>query len=175
MSLTVWFTGLSGAGKTTLSVAVEQRLKARGFRTQLLDGDVIREFISPRLAFDKEARDENVLRIGFIGRLLAQHGVIALASVISPYRATREAVRRAGGEFVEVYVNASLAACESRDVKGLYRRARAGEIHGFTGIDDPYEPPLAPEIECWTDQETVDQSAQKVIDYLEAKLSGVSS
>lgn len=171
--LTVWFTGLSGAGKTTISQAVHAQLVARGIPVEQLDGDVIREHISPSLGFTRQARDENILRIGFIGRLLAKHGVVVLTSVISPYRATREEVRRAAGDqFVEIYVNAALETCENRDVKGLYQRARSGEIRGFTGIDDPYEPPISPEVECMTDSETVAESVEKVMGYIKGRLHG---
>jgi adenylyl-sulfate kinase len=161
--LTVWFTGLSSSGKTTLSLAVHRHLASTGHRVQLLDGDEIRRFLSRDLGFSKPARDENVRRIGFVAELLTQHGVIALVSAISPYRAAREQVRARIPNFLEVFVNAPLDVCEQRDVKGLYARARAGQLRSFTGIDDPYEPPLTPELECCTDLETVEQSAGKVI------------
>jgi adenylylsulfate kinase len=169
--LTLWFTGLSGAGKTTLNQAVCGALSQRGLAVESLDGDDIRRNLGRGLGFSKEDRDENIRRIGYVAGLLTRHGVIVLVSAISPYRALRDEVRQAVGEFVEVYVNAPLAVCEQRDVKGLYRRARRGELPGFTGIDDPYEPPIHPEIECRTDLETVEESVDKILGYLEARLS----
>lgn len=165
--VTVWFTGLSGAGKTTIRMAVEQQLRDRGLKVEVLDGDIVRENLTKGLGFSKADRDENIRRIGFVAHLLSRNEVIVLVSAISPYRATREEVRQKIGDFVEVYVNAPLEVCEARDVKGLYKKARAGEIKQFTGIDDPYEPPLNPEIECKTDQETSEESAAKVLAYLE--------
>jgi len=165
--VTVWFTGLSGAGKTTLAKAVYNELKQQGYKVELLDGDVVRQYLSKGLGFSKEDRDENIRRIGFVADLLTRNGVIALVAAISPYRATREEVRKKIGDFVEVYVNAPLEVCEERDVKGLYKKARAGEIKNFTGIDDPYEPPLNPEVECRTDRESLEESVQKVLRKLE--------
>ncbi|MDP2996221.1 MAG: adenylyl-sulfate kinase [Bryobacterales bacterium] len=168
--LTVWFTGLSGAGKTTLSQALERRLAAGGYPVESLDGDVVRQRLSKGLGFSKADRDENIRRIGFVAELLTRHGVVVLVSAISPYREIRDEVRRQIGRFVEVYVNAPLEICEQRDQKGLYKRARAGELRGFTGIDDPYEPPLNPEVECHTDLETVERSAAKVWRVVQATL-----
>jgi adenylyl-sulfate kinase len=165
--LTVWFTGLSSAGKSTISKAVFEKLWARGYKVELLDGDAVRQNLSKGLSFTKEDRDENVRRVGFVAELLTRNGVIALVSLISPYRPVREEVRRRIGNFLEVYVHAPIEVCEQRDVKGLYRRARAGEFHGMTGVDDPYEEPLTPEIECRTDHETAAESAAKVIDAIE--------
>lgn len=165
--ITVWFTGLSGAGKTTLARAVYDELQKRGQRVEILDGDVVRQYLTKGLGFSKEDRDENIRRIGFVAHLLTRNGVIALVAAISPYRATREEVRRKIGDFIEVYVNAPLEVCEQRDVKGLYQKARAGEIKHFTGIDDPYEPPLNPEVECRTDLERVEESVAKVLGKLE--------
>jgi len=165
--VTVWFTGLSGAGKTTLAKAVYNELKQQGYKVELLDGDVVRQYLSKGLGFSKEDRDENIRRIGFVADLLTRNGVITLVAAISPYRATREEVRKQIGDFVEVYVNAPLEVCEERDVKGLYKKARVGEIKNFTGIDDPYEPPLNPEVECRTDQESIEESVQKVLRKLE--------
>jgi adenylylsulfate kinase len=165
--VTVWFTGLSGAGKTTITRVVEQKLRASGHKIEVLDGDVVRENLTKGLGFSKADRDENIRRIGFVAHLLTRNGVIVLVSAISPYREIREEVRQRIGDFVEVYVNAPLNVCEDRDVKGLYRRARAGEIKNFTGIDDPYEAPLHPDIECRTDQETLDESVTKVFATLE--------
>jgi len=159
----VWFTGLSGAGKTTLSRWVAEQLRTNGRRVEILDGDEVRRTLTRGLGFSKEDRDENIRRIGYVAHLLARNGVIVLVAVISPYRAVREEVRRLIGDFIEVYVNAPLEVCEQRDQKGLYRKARAGELKGFTGIDDPYEPPLAPEVECRTDLETVEESGAKVL------------
>jgi len=164
---TLWFTGLSGAGKSTIARSLAQRLREREVKFELLDGDVIRQNLTKGLGFSKEDRDENIRRIGFVSHLLTRNGVLAVVSAISPYREIREEVRERVGSFIEVYANAPLEVCESRDVKGLYRRARAGEIKGFTGIDDPYEPPLEPEIECRTDLESLDESTTKVLSYLE--------
>ncbi len=161
--LTVWFTGLSGAGKSTLSRAVYERLWATGRKVELLDGDEVRRHLTRDLGFSRGDRDENIRRIGFVAEMLARNGVVALVSVISPYRAIRDEVRARTRHFVEVFVNAPLEICESRDPKGLYRKARAGEIRGFTGVDDPYEAPLEPEVECRTDRETVAESVEKVL------------
>ncbi len=161
--VTVWFTGLSGAGKTTICQAVEKDLRARQFKVEVLDGDVVRQNLTKGLGFSKEDRDENIRRIGFVAHLLTRNDVIVLVSVISPYRNIREQVRQSIGDFIEVYVNAPLEVCEQRDVKGLYKKARAGEIKHFTGIDDPYESPLRPEVECRSDQENITESVTKVL------------
>jgi bifunctional enzyme CysN/CysC len=161
--LTVWFTGLSASGKTTLCRAVYERLAARGCRLELLDGDTVRKHLSKGLGFSREDRNENIRRIGFVAGLLTRNGVIALAAAISPYRAVRDEVRASIGDFVEVYVNAPLEVCEARDPKGLYRQARAGQLPAFTGIDDPYEPPFDPEVECQTDRETLEECIAKVL------------
>lgn len=163
LGLTVWFTGLSGAGKTTICRAVQTELLARRIQAELLDGDVIREHLSRDLGFGKEDRNENIRRIGFVAHLLTRNGVLVLVSAISPYRLTREEVRNKIGDFLEVYVNAPLEVCEQRDQKGLYKRARNGQLRSFTGINDPYEPPLTPEVECRTDRETVKESVDKVM------------
>jgi bifunctional enzyme CysN/CysC len=168
--LTVWFTGLSGSGKTTLCRAVHERLAARGCRLELLDGDTVRKHLSKGLGFSREDRNENIRRIGFVAGLLTRNGVIALAAAISPYRAVRDEVRASIGDFVEVYVNAPLEVCESRDPKGLYRKARAGQLPAFTGIDDPYEPPLHPEVECHTDRETLEECTAKVLGAIDRAL-----
>ncbi|MBD3883472.1 adenylyl-sulfate kinase [Phormidium tenue FACHB-886] len=165
--VTVWFTGLSGAGKTTIRMEVEQILRTQGYKVEVLDGDIVRQNLTKGLGFSKADRDENIRRIGFVSHLLTRNGVIVLVSAISPYREIRDEARSRIGEFVEVYVNAPLDVCEQRDVKGLYKKARAGEIKQFTGIDDPYEPPLSPEVECKTDQETLKESTAKVIAKLE--------
>jgi bifunctional enzyme CysN/CysC len=168
--VTVWLTGLSGAGKSTIAEAVCMELLARGMRAQVLDADLLRKHINCDLGFSKEDRDENVRRIGFVADLLTQHGVIVLVAAISPYRAAREQVRQRIGNFIEVYVNAPLRVCEKRDPKGLYKKARRGEIHNFTGIDDPYEEPLAPDIWLNTHEQPSKASAEVV---LEAILSRV--
>jgi len=165
--VTVWFTGLSGAGKTTISHALAEWLKAQAIKFEVLDGDIVRQNLTKGLGFSKEDRDENIRRIGFVAHLLTRNDVLVLVSAISPYREIRDEVRQRIGNFVEVYVNAPLQVCESRDVKGLYQKARAGEIKAFTGIDDPYEAPLHPEIECRTDQETLTESLTKVITTLQ--------
>ena len=167
--LTIWFTGLSGAGKSTISGVLERRLRERGLRAEVLDGDVVRTNLSKGLGFSKEDRDINIRRIGFVCNLLARNGVAAIAAAISPYRAVRDEVRamHQNGRFVEVYVDCPLEVCADRDVKGLYRKAMAGEIKGFTGVDDPYEPPLSPEVICRTADETPEQSADRIIRKLE--------
>jgi bifunctional enzyme CysN/CysC len=170
--LTVWFTGLSASGKTTLCRAVYERLAARGCRLELLDGDTVRKHLSKGLGFSREDRNENIRRIGFVAGLLTRNGVIALAAAISPYRAVRDEVRASIGDFVEVYVNAPLEVCESRDPKGLYRQARAGHLPAFTGIDDPYEPPFDPEVECRTDRETLEECIAKVLAAIDRALGG---
>ena len=163
----LWFTGLSGSGKTTISKALALELKERDCKVEILDGDVIRTNLSKGLGFSKEDRDTNILRIGFVANLLSRNGVVAITAAISPYRAIRDEVRAIEPNFVEIYVKASLEVCESRDVKGLYAKARAGEIKGFTGIDDPYEEPLNPEIICDTDRESVADSVKTVLSKLE--------
>jgi adenylylsulfate kinase len=166
--VTVWFTGLSGAGKTTINQRLEEKLRWHGYRVEVLDGDVVRQNLTKGLGFSKEDRDENIRRIGFVAHLLTRNGVIVLVSAISPYREIRDEVKKRIGDFVEVYVNAPLAVCEGRDVKGLYKKARAGEIKHFTGIDDPYEPPVNPDVECHTDAECEEESLAKVWLHLQA-------
>ncbi|PSB50762.1 adenylyl-sulfate kinase [filamentous cyanobacterium Phorm 6] len=163
----LWFTGLSGSGKTTISKALEPELKARGCKVEILDGDVVRTNLSKGLGFSKEDRDTNIRRIGFVANLLSRNGIVAITAAISPYRAIRDEIRAIESNFVEVYVKATLEVCESRDVKGLYAKARAGEIKGFTGIDDAYEEPLNPEIICCTERESVEDSVKKVLSKLE--------
>ena len=165
--VTIWFTGLSGSGKTTISRGVEHELRKRGYRVEVLDGDIIRQNLTKGLGFSKEDRDENIRRIGFVAHLLTRNNTIVLAAAISPYRAIRREVRQRIGDFVEVYVNAPVEVCEKRDVKGLYAKARAGEIKNFTGVDDPYEVPEAPEVVCYTDRESVEESVMKVIKKLQ--------
>jgi len=143
-----------------------------GYKVESLDGDQVRRNLSTGLGFSKEDRMENIRRVGFVAELLTRNGVIVLVSVIAPYRSARDEIRRNIGDFVEVYVNAPLAVCEVRDVKGLYGKARAGLLKNFTGIDDPYEPPLAPEVECRTDQESPAESVTKVLRFLVDTLPG---
>jgi adenylylsulfate kinase len=169
--LTVWFTGLSSAGKTTISQALHQELRMRGHKLEWLDGDIMRQRLSKDLGFSKEDRDENIRRIGALAEQLTRGGAIVLVSAISPYRATRDEIRRRIGDFLEVWVHAPLATCEERDLKGIYRRARAGELHNVTGIDDPYEHPLSPDVECRTDRETLQESTAKVLDAVERWLA----
>jgi adenylylsulfate kinase len=162
----IWFTGLSGSGKTTIAHHVEEKLLESGIPVEILDGDVVRENLSKGLGFSKEDRDVNIRRIAFVAHLLQRNGVFVITAAISPYRAIREEARAMIKDFIEVYAEAPLEVCEQRDVKGLYAKARAGEIKGFTGIDDPYEPPPGPEVTCRTNRETVEESAQKVLDKL---------
>jgi len=165
--VTIWFTGLSGSGKSTIARILEKKLRGMGRNVEVLDGDVIRTNLSKGLGFSKEDRDTNIKRIGFVCHLLTRNSVIAIASAISPYRNVRDYNRSLIGNFVEVYAKCSIEECEKRDVKGLYKKARAGEITGFTGVDDPYEEPLHPEVICQTDRETPGQSAERVMKKLE--------
>ena len=160
--VTIWFTGLPSSGKTTLAHALAKRLADEGYdRVEVLDGDLAREHLTKGLGFSREDRAENVRRIGWVASLLARNGVIVLASVISPYRDDRDAVREMHGErFVEVHVATPLDVCAERDVKGLYAKQRAGELSGLTGVDDPYEPPLRPEVVVPTHQQSVDESVE---------------
>jgi len=166
----IWLTGLSGAGKTTLATALRHELTAAGHAVETLDGDEVRENLSRGLGFSKEDRDTNVRRIGFVARLLARNGVIVLASAISPYRQSRDDVRQSvesdAAGFVEVFVRAPLAVLVERDVKGLYKKALAGEIKNFTGVSDPYEDPLAPDVVVDSSVETVEESAGRILDHL---------
>jgi adenylyl-sulfate kinase len=165
---TLWFTGLPSAGKSTLAQMVARELRERGRGVEVLDGDVVRTHLCKGLGFSKEDRDENIRRIGFVCGLLSRHGVAAIAAAISPYRAIRDEVRASIGNFVEVYVKASVETCAQRDVKGLYRKALAGEIKNFTGVDDPYEPPLQPELMIETERESPADSAARILSKLEA-------
>jgi len=160
--VTIWFTGLPSSGKTTLAHALAKRLADEGYdRVEVLDGDLAREHLTKGLGFSREDRAENVRRIGWVASLLARNGVVVLASVISPYRDDRDAVREMHGErFVEVHVATPLEVCAERDVKGLYAKQRAGELTGLTGVDDPYEPPLRPEVVVPTHQQSVDESVE---------------
>jgi adenylylsulfate kinase len=165
---TIWLTGMSGSGKSTLTTVLDRELRDRGLPVEVLDGDVVRTHLTRGLGFSKEDRDENIRRVGWVCELLTRHGVVAIAAVISPYRDVRDEVRSRIGRFVEVYMEAPLEVLAERDVKGLYRRAMAGEIENFTGVSDPYEPPLNAEVVCHSDgRETPDQSAAKVMARLE--------
>jgi adenylylsulfate kinase len=165
---TLWFTGLSGAGKTTISKLVEDELRARGSKLEILDGDVVRENLSKGLGFSKEDRDTNIRRIAFVADLLSKHGTPVITAAISPYREIRDEARQLmDGRFVEAYIATSLEECERRDVKGLYAKARSGEIPEFTGVSDPYEPPENPELTIETEGKTPEESAQEILDYLE--------
>lgn len=172
--LTIWFTGLSSAGKTTLSEAVAGRLHSLGYQIEHLDGDVVRQHLSKGLGYSKHDRDENVRRIGFVAELLTRNGVIVLVAAISPYREVRDEIRGRIGRFLEVYVHAPMAVLEQRDRKGIYRSGRAGALQNVTGIDDPYEPPLAPDVSCDTSRESVEESVAKVLRALE-QVPGLSS
>jgi adenylyl-sulfate kinase len=163
----VWFTGLSGSGKTTIAHQLEQVLRDRGRKVEVLDGDVVRTHLSKGLGFSKEDRDTNIRRIGFVCNLLARNGVLAVASAISPYREIRDEVREMGSDFIEVYVKCPLEVLTERDVKGLYAKAIKGEIPNFTGVSDPYEEPLNPEVVLETDKETEAESLGKLVGKLE--------
>jgi len=167
---TLWFTGLSGAGKTTISRLLEGHLRERGSKLEILDGDIVRENLSKGLGFSKEDRDTNIRRIAFVADLLSRNGVPVITAAISPYKELRNEARELMGDrFIETFVNASVEVCAARDVKGLYEKAFAGEIKEFTGVSDPYEAPLDPEISLDTENESPEESAQKVIDYLEER------
>ena len=167
---TIWFTGLSGAGKTTLARLLEPELKLRGHKVEVLDGDLVRTNLSKGLGFSKEDRDTNIRRIGFVCDLLARNDVIAIAAAISPYKEVRDELRETLSKFVEVYVACPISVLAERDVKGLYKKALAGEIKNFTGIDDPYEAPENPEVLAHSDSETPEESLAKII----AKLEGMN-
>src|SRR5262244_2554514 len=168
---TLWFTGLSGAGKSTIANALTPKLQALGKRVEILDGDEVRTNLSKGLGFSKEDRDTNIRRIGWVAKTLSKHGVVAITAAISPYRdirnEVRESVTKSGAGFVEVYVHCPVDVLAERDVKGLYKKALAGEIKNFTGVDDPYESPLAPEVTVDTDSESPEQSAARIIAKLE--------
>ena len=164
IGFTLWFTGLSGAGKSTISQLVEREFRRRGLRVEVLDGDVVRTHLSKGLGFSKEDRDTNIRRIGWLCEVLTRNEVVAIAAAISPYREIRDEVRRNIDRFVEVYVEAPIEVLADRDIKGLYRRALAGELANFTGVSDPYEATLDPEVVCHSDgSETPAESAAKVL------------
>ena len=164
---TLWFTGLSGAGKSTLSQPIAKRLQELGHRVEILDGDVVRTNLSKGLGFSKEDRDTNIRRIGFVSNLLARNGVVAVTAAISPYREVRDEVRKMitndGAGFVEVFVRCPIEVLAERDVKGLYKKALRGELPNFTGVSDPYEEPLNPEVVVDSSQEKVDESVDKIL------------
>ena len=167
---TIWFTGLSGAGKTTISEIVAPALRERGLKIEVLDGDVVRTNLSKGLGFSKEDRDTNIRRIAFVADLLSRNGVGVITAAISPYREIRREARKMMGErFIEVYVEASVEACAERDVKGLYEKAFKGEIKEFTGVSDPYEPPLNAEITLDTEHDSADEDAAKILSLLEER------
>jgi adenylyl-sulfate kinase len=164
---TLWFTGLPCSGKSTLARRVEEILLERGMFVEVLDGDEVREHLCKGLGFSKQDRDTNIRRIGYVAKLLARNGVVAITAAISPYKDIRDEVRGWHDRFVEVYVKAPVDILKERDVKGMYKKALAGEMKHFTGVDDPYEPPKNPEVVVETDQETVDESVNKIIRTLE--------
>jgi adenylylsulfate kinase len=167
---TLWFTGLSGAGKTTVSHLVETELRDRGSRVEVLDGDVVRENLSKGLGFSKEDRDTNIRRIAFVADLLSRNGVPVITAAISPYRELRDEARQLMGDrFIEVFVKASVEVCAERDVKGLYEKAFKGEIKEFTGVSDPYEPPLNPELTLDTEHQSPEESAAAIVSLLEER------
>ena len=167
---TLWFTGLSGSGKTTITTHLVKELRKRGVPLEVLDGDIVRENLSKGLGFSKEDRDTNIRRIAFVANLLSRNGVPVITAAISPYREIRNEARELmDGRFVEVYAKAPLEVCEERDVKGLYAKARSGEIKEFTGISDPYEPPENPEILVETDKQSPEESAKQILDFLEER------
>ena len=164
---TLWFTGLSGAGKSTLSTMLAEELRRRGLNVEILDGDEVRTNLSKGLGFSKEDRDTNIKRIGYVCKLLTRNGVIAMSAAISPYREVRDFNRQQIGHFIEIYVECSIEELTRRDVKGLYKKALAGEIQNFTGVSDPYEAPLSPEILVNSGKEGKDESFKRILHYLE--------
>ena len=171
-SFLIWFTGLSGSGKSTIANVVEQKLHKQGVKTYTLDGDNIRKGINSDLTFSPEDRTENIRRIAEVSNLMVDAGLVVLAAFVSPYKKDREDIRRILGNehYVEVFVNTSVEECERRDVKGLYKKARAGEIKNMTGISAPYEAPEHPDVEILTEKESIDGAAQRIIDYITPKL-----
>ncbi len=160
---TIWLTGLSGAGKSTIAQLLEKRLKEYGMKVEVLDGDIVRTHLSKGLGFSREDRDTNIKRIAFVCSLLTRNGVISISAVISPYREVREWARHEIGNFIEVYVDCPIEVCRQRDVKGLYKLADEGKIKNFTGVDDPYEKPEHAELVVKTDRETVEESVARII------------
>jgi len=168
--VTIWLTGLSGAGKSTIATQLEQTLRARERGVEVLDGDVVRTHLSKGLGFSREDRDTNILRIAYVCSLLTRNGVVVISAAISPYEGARNQAREWIGDFVEVYVRCPIEELTRRDTKGLYAKALRGEIANFTGISDPYEPPTRPEITVYTDQETISESVEKIVRFLESRL-----
>jgi adenylylsulfate kinase len=170
-SLVLWFTGLSGSGKSTLSHALEEKLFQKGFRTFVLDGDNVRHGLNSNLDFSEKGRAENIRRISEVSKLMLESGLIVMTAFISPFKKDRNAARKliSSDDFVEIYCKASVETCEKRDVKGLYKLARAGEIKNYTGIDSPYEPPINPELVIDSENETLDDSVSKILKFLERK------
>lgn len=166
---TLWFTGMSGSGKSTLASELASRLRARGARVEVIDGDVVRTQLCRGLGFSKDDRQENIRRIGFVCELLSRNGVIAIAAAISPYRACREELRSRIENFIEIYMDCPVSVLVERDVKGLYKKALAGEIPNFTGISDPYEPPMNPEVTVDSSKDSIEDSVAAVLRVLEAK------
>ena len=164
--VTLWFTGLSGAGKSTLANLVAAELRRRGVRVEILDGDEVRTNLSKGLGFSKEDRDTNIKRIGYVCKLLTRNGVAAISAAISPYKEVRDYNRQQIGHFIEVYVKCSIEELTRRDVKGLYKKALAGELPNFTGVSDPYEAPTSPEITVDSERQAVQESLQAILDYL---------
>lgn len=167
--VTLWFTGLSGSGKSTIASLLVQKLREQGIKAEPLDGDEVRTHLSKGLSFSKEDRDINIKRIGFVCHLLTRNGVVAVAAAISPYRSTRDYCRGLIKDFIEIYVSTPVEECEKRDVKGLYKKARAGEIKEFTGLDDPYEPPLHPEVVCDTLKFSPQECVEQIFSTLEKR------
>ena len=165
--LTLWFTGLSGAGKSTLSNHLATELRRRGLKVEILDGDEVRTNLSKGLGFSKEDRDTNIKRIGYVCKLLTRNGVVAISAAISPYKEVRDYNREQIGQFIEIYVQCSIEALTRRDVKGLYKKALAGEIKNFTGVSDPYEPPTHPEITVDSERQSEQESVKTILGYLE--------
>jgi adenylylsulfate kinase len=165
----VWFTGLPCSGKSTLATLVGEGVTRRGRGVEVLDGDVVRTHLTKGLGFSREDRDENIRRIGYVAGLLSKHGAIAITAAISPYRAIRDELRAKTPNFLEIYVATKLETCIARDVKGMYKKALAGELKGFTGVDDPYEPPVNPELAIETEKETAEESASRILNLLERR------
>jgi len=164
---TAWFTGLPCCGKTTVADKVADILRSKGYKVERLDGDIVRKGLTSDLGFTKEDRDQNIKRVTFVAKLLTQNGVAVLATFVSPYRERRKKTRKEIGSFIEIYTKCPVKVCMQRDVKGMYKKALAGEIKNFTGVDDPYEEPTNPELVLNTDTETVEESVQKVLNTLE--------
>jgi adenylylsulfate kinase len=166
----LWFTGLSGSGKTTITNVLVKELRKRGSKLEVLDGDIVRQNLSKGLGFSKEDRDTNIRRVAFVADLLSRNEVPVITAAISPYRQLRDEARaKMDGRFIEAYVKASVEECERRDVKGLYAKARSGEIKEFTGVSDPYEAPESPELEIDTEAQSPEESAQQILAYLEER------